>query len=423
MGSNSPLFSIVIPTCNRAHLLPHALQSILNHQRCDDYEVVVSDNFSGDDTAKVVSQFAGEKVRYVRTDRRLSMSDHWEFALQHTRGEYITYLCDDDVWTPDVLETVSATIDRYGSELIGIFRGRYYSQNCYWPEWRNSLSVTPFTARTLELDGDTTLQKLFSHQERMRMPKMFNSFCHKQLIGRAKHRWGRVFMSWCPDYSFPAIILTEVSRWTFIDVPLWLRYFGAESIGAGATYDRGGSFKQFVTDSGFSPTDDLFNFVPLQIPVDLNFSVETLLAVRRFSPEEYPGVSVNWETYFIKCWCRLLLQEREGTNVANDKQHFLEVLATRDDHLRHKVLSEIKRLEYDQKRHAYVTGSLFYNVRKRLRKFSTASALWTKSRRLWYRSKGMNPGIRIRGEEAGFHNILECALKVKGLVYDQTNGL
>src|SRR2546423_6112022 len=97
--SKTPLFSIVIPTRNRGHLLKSALQSALD-QRFSDYEIVVSNNCSSDNTAAVVEEVGGSTVRMVRPRQVLSMPDHWEFALDHARGQYVTYLSDDDALCP-----------------------------------------------------------------------------------------------------------------------------------------------------------------------------------------------------------------------------------------------------------------------------------------------------------------------------------
>src|SRR2546423_1052660 len=102
-----PLFSIIIPTRNRARLLRYALETALQ-QTFADYEIVVSDNHSSDATAAVVREVGDGRVRYVRPDRSLSMAAHWEFALAEARGEYVTYLCDDDAITPRTLQKVAA---------------------------------------------------------------------------------------------------------------------------------------------------------------------------------------------------------------------------------------------------------------------------------------------------------------------------
>ena len=60
-----PLFSVVIPTYNRADLVRQAAVSVI-HQSLDDVEVVVSDNLSTDETRDVVRALDDPRVRYVQ---------------------------------------------------------------------------------------------------------------------------------------------------------------------------------------------------------------------------------------------------------------------------------------------------------------------------------------------------------------------
>src|SRR4051812_3222592 len=96
---SSPRFSIIIPTRERAATLRYALRTCLD-QTFDDYEVIVSDNFSSPATKAVVDEAAAPRVRYFRTDRPLAMSDSWEFAVSHARGEYVLVIGDDDGLLP-----------------------------------------------------------------------------------------------------------------------------------------------------------------------------------------------------------------------------------------------------------------------------------------------------------------------------------
>src|SRR5258705_9700603 len=123
-----PFFSIVIPTRNRAHLLRYALQSALN-QDFDDYEIIVSDNCSEDNTAQVVKEAPGDLIRYVRPEKSLSMPDHWNFALDQIRGRYVTYLCDDDALAPTALQRVYEAIEQHKSKLVVLGTAVYYGDN------------------------------------------------------------------------------------------------------------------------------------------------------------------------------------------------------------------------------------------------------------------------------------------------------
>src|SRR4051812_41628992 len=98
----SPRFSVVIPTRERCATLQHTIKTVLN-QTFKDFELIIMDNFSQDETSEVVSSFADARIKYYRSDKRLSMMDNWELSLSHVNGEYLIYIGDDDALIPDSL--------------------------------------------------------------------------------------------------------------------------------------------------------------------------------------------------------------------------------------------------------------------------------------------------------------------------------
>lgn len=99
-----PFFSIILPTYNRAHLLPRAISSALR-QTFQDWELVIADDGSTDETANVVAE-------YLRQDQRIKFFVHEHcglartrnFGLQHAQGEYVTFLDSDDEYEPGHLQ-------------------------------------------------------------------------------------------------------------------------------------------------------------------------------------------------------------------------------------------------------------------------------------------------------------------------------
>ncbi len=99
------LFTLFIPTYNRAHLLPRALQSI-ERQTCRDFEVLVIDDGSTDDTQGVVESWAvasGLSVHYVWQENAGKPAAHNE-AVRRARGRFVVILDSDDVLAPKALE-------------------------------------------------------------------------------------------------------------------------------------------------------------------------------------------------------------------------------------------------------------------------------------------------------------------------------
>jgi glycosyltransferase involved in cell wall biosynthesis len=97
---NQPLFSVVIPTFERAGLIGDALDSILS-QDIPDIQVVVVDDGSTDDTRPVVERF-GASVEYVYQDHAGAARAR-NNGLRRCRGEFIGCLDSDDVWLPGKL--------------------------------------------------------------------------------------------------------------------------------------------------------------------------------------------------------------------------------------------------------------------------------------------------------------------------------
>lgn len=108
MNNNTPLVSVVVPTYNRARVLPRAIQSALS-QEYDDFEVIVVDDGSADDTETVVRDTMNRdsRVRYIK-QKNSGVSAARNTGVKAARGGYIAFLDDDDELMPCFLrETVS----------------------------------------------------------------------------------------------------------------------------------------------------------------------------------------------------------------------------------------------------------------------------------------------------------------------------
>lgn len=97
----TPQVSIVIPTFNRANLLPRAIDSSLAQTLpC---EVVVCDHGSTDDTPAVAAGY-GERIRYIRRDQDRGPIVCWRDGIEHARGACVHLNYDDDWIEPDFVE-------------------------------------------------------------------------------------------------------------------------------------------------------------------------------------------------------------------------------------------------------------------------------------------------------------------------------
>ena len=94
--------SVVIPTRDRRHLLRFAVLSVLSQQHVD-IEVIVVDDASTDGTADMVSGLADRRVRVVRQTPSGGVSAARNRGIAETRGVWVAFLDDDDLWAPQKL--------------------------------------------------------------------------------------------------------------------------------------------------------------------------------------------------------------------------------------------------------------------------------------------------------------------------------
>jgi hypothetical protein len=106
--------TVCLPTYNRADYLSQALASVLG-QTFQDFEVIVSDNCSADNTGEVVRAVTDPRVRYVRNETNIGLFRNMNQCLEMARGEYICILHDDDLYLPEFLERSVQMLDRYPS--------------------------------------------------------------------------------------------------------------------------------------------------------------------------------------------------------------------------------------------------------------------------------------------------------------------
>ncbi len=102
--SYSPTASVCIPTYNFARFLPDAIDSVLV-QDYPDYELLVVDNCSTDNTAEIVNTYVkkDQRVRYIRNPQNIGMVRNWNRCLEEASGKYVKILCADDLLAPSCL--------------------------------------------------------------------------------------------------------------------------------------------------------------------------------------------------------------------------------------------------------------------------------------------------------------------------------
>lgn len=106
-ATGTPTVSVVLPTYNRAHLLPRAIRSVLD-QTYTDFELIVVDDGSVDDTPTVMEAFTDERIRYIRYVPNRGANAARNVGIRAARGPFIAFQDSDDDWFPEKLERCMA---------------------------------------------------------------------------------------------------------------------------------------------------------------------------------------------------------------------------------------------------------------------------------------------------------------------------
>ncbi len=140
-----PEFSVLLPTHNRADVLPLAIRSVLS-QTHPDFELLIVGDGCTDGTAEVVRGFRDSRIRWYD----LPKAPHFGYAnrnvvLREAVGRRVAYMTHDDLWLPDHLELLSACLEDHGAEWA-------YSR-CVWAGPHGDLSPSYYNLhqpRTLQ---------------------------------------------------------------------------------------------------------------------------------------------------------------------------------------------------------------------------------------------------------------------------------
>jgi len=111
--------TVCIPTYNYGHFIGAAIESVLC-QTLQDFEIVISDNASVDDTETIVAGYIAHdpRIRYLRNQTNLGMVANWNRCIDLATGEYIKFLCADDLLKPDCLAQLSQQLDSHQSAVL-----------------------------------------------------------------------------------------------------------------------------------------------------------------------------------------------------------------------------------------------------------------------------------------------------------------
>lgn len=130
--------SVIIPTQNRAKLLPRAIDSVLS-QSFKDFELIIINDGSTDGTNELLKKYQSEdsRIRVITYDSPQGIPIVRNRGMTEATGKYIAWQDDDDEWLPKKLEKQVENLDRlppdYGIVYTGYWRIRKNGKKVYFP--------------------------------------------------------------------------------------------------------------------------------------------------------------------------------------------------------------------------------------------------------------------------------------------------
>src|SRR5271169_5677308 len=121
-----PLVSVIMNIRNGAAFMREALDCVMA-QTFADWELIVWDDCSTDESAQIVAEYKDRRIRYFLSPEETPLGKARDNAIRQANGEWLAFLDQDDLWTPTKLEKQMALAD----ERVGIIYGRAV---LFWPD-------------------------------------------------------------------------------------------------------------------------------------------------------------------------------------------------------------------------------------------------------------------------------------------------
>lgn len=395
----SCLFSLCIPTRNRSKYLKYAIQAALN-QNFDDYEIVISDNNSKDNTREIVDSFKSSKIKYYKSERDISASDNFDRAAAKATGEYILVAADDEILVPNAFSSFKSVIDKTNTEVIRFAASSMY----YFPgsvdiNEGNYLRIRPFTDNIYYINSSDILKVLFNLDcfvgdkdfllyANRGIPLGARTVIKRDLFNSIYKQLGS-FHSPEPMYSSAVYLLNKLDRIVLYDKHF---YIGCDLPDAKG---RGGEFLKDPNKGWDKSTMD--GFLKDFISPGTNPSIYTMgdyqtsgiLVAQKYLSPDLDHYEINLSNHVSRVMRELLTYHANGIDVAKDISTLKSVME------RHGIQDDF--IYYFDKYRYVKPRYLLYYLKRKMQRFFASSDV---RRQVWDRN--------YCGEDYGFSDILEC---------------
>ncbi len=232
------MFSVVIPTHNRLGLLKDAIETVIR-QDYSDFELVVFDNASTENIRTHIESLNDRRVRYERSDEFLPVTASWNRAIELAKGDYVTFLGDDDGLTPGYFKEISRIINEFNSPEIlysALFQFMHpgvapWDRGGYVADLKNAFffvgQQSPFMLKREDalkaVQGSLEFHRNFTFN--------IQAFVFSRTFLNKLREDGAIFRSPFPDYYLANVALVKASSIVAIPMPMSIAGVSKASFG------------------------------------------------------------------------------------------------------------------------------------------------------------------------------------------------
>jgi glycosyltransferase involved in cell wall biosynthesis len=230
-------YSILVPTWNKLEYLKYTINSLLD-QNYENFELIISDDFSTDGTADYLSHLNDKRVKLVKPPFKLTQTKNYEFILGHATGEWISIIGDDDGILPNFFKILDKTIEKLDPQVEAISsKPAFY----YWESVNDLYGERVvdyqnfFEKNKIISSKKNLLYALLGWKDRTDLPMIYTSgLVKKTLVDRIKKKSNNFFFhSIVPDYYSMVAILFETNKFLRLNEPIFWVGASSKSTGKG----------------------------------------------------------------------------------------------------------------------------------------------------------------------------------------------
>jgi glycosyltransferase involved in cell wall biosynthesis len=223
----SDLVSIIMPTYNRAYILPTSVKSVLN-QTYPNWELLVIDDGSTDNTKGIVESFGDSRIRYTYQENQRQAAAR-NRGLEVAEGKWITFLDSDDEFFPPFLERALQALEADSSKLCLIPKGKKTHEL-----WENGMLVESKEVDAFPDQTDNVIKDIFMRKFVFSM----DGFMHASSIRDEGIRFDPTFRG-MEDWDYAMTIGEQhPDAFVYIHEPLYVYHqrFGKDGLVSNTTY-------------------------------------------------------------------------------------------------------------------------------------------------------------------------------------------